>query len=80
MEISERRLDIRIVFTDVDMPGSMDGLRLASLIRDRWPPIKLVVTSGILDSSKLSLPSDVRFFAKPYREREVIDHIRRLAN
>lgn len=37
---------IRIVFTDIDLPGSMDGLRLAAAIRDRWPPIELVLTSG----------------------------------
>jgi two-component system, response regulator PdtaR len=37
---------IQIVFTDIDMPGSMDGLRLAAAIRNRWPPIELVLTSG----------------------------------
>jgi CheY-like chemotaxis protein len=44
--ILEARKDIRIVFTDVEMPGSMDGLRLARAIRDRWPPVELVLTSG----------------------------------
>jgi CheY-like chemotaxis protein len=42
----EARKDIRIVFTDINMPGSMDGLRLAHAIRNRWPPIELVLTSG----------------------------------
>jgi CheY-like chemotaxis protein len=44
--ILEARTDIRIVFTDIEMPGSMDGLKLARYVRDRWPPIQLVVTSG----------------------------------
>ncbi len=42
----ERHPEIRLVFTDVDMPGSMDGLKLAAFVRDRWPPIKIIVTSG----------------------------------
>ena len=44
--ILEARKDIRIVLTDIDMPGSMDGLKLAHAIRKRWPPIELILTSG----------------------------------
>ena len=44
--ILESRRDIRVVFTDIHMPGSMDGLKLAHAVRDRWPPIKIIVTSG----------------------------------
>ena len=44
--ILECRSDIRVVFTDIHMPGSMDGLKLAQAVRDRWPPIKIIVTSG----------------------------------
>jgi CheY-like chemotaxis protein len=40
------RPDIHVVFTDIQMPGSMDGLKLAWFVRDRWPPIKIVATSG----------------------------------
>ena len=47
IEILEAHPDIRIVFTDINMPGSMDGLRLAKAIRDRWPPIELVITSSL---------------------------------
>lgn len=46
IRILESRTDITIVFTDIDMPGSMDGLRLAAAVRDRWPPIRIIVTSG----------------------------------
>jgi two-component system, response regulator PdtaR len=60
------RPDVRLVFTDVDMPGSMDGLRLSHFIRHRWPPVRIILASGkaILDESHL--PSDARFFSKPY--------------
>jgi CheY-like chemotaxis protein len=44
--ILEARSDIRLVFTDVEMPGTIDGLKLAHYIRDRWPPIHLIVASG----------------------------------
>jgi CheY-like chemotaxis protein len=44
--ILERRSDIRVVFTDVQMPGSMDGLKLAAAVRGRWPPIQIIATSG----------------------------------
>jgi CheY-like chemotaxis protein len=42
----EARRDITVVFTDIEMPGSMDGLRLAQAVRGRWPPIKIIATSG----------------------------------
>jgi two-component system, response regulator PdtaR len=44
--ILERRSDIHLIFTDVEMPGSINGLRLAAAARDRWPPIHIVITSG----------------------------------
>lgn len=69
--ILENRSDIRIVFTDVHMPGSMDGLRLAHAVRDRWPPIKLIVTSGQMTVSEDELPLGGRFFSKPYQPSEL---------
>ena len=48
IEILEARRDITVVFTDIQMPGSMDGLKLARAVRGRWPPIKIVATSGHL--------------------------------
>jgi len=44
LSVLEARADVRLVFTDVQMPGSMDGLRLAHAVRDRWPPVELIVT------------------------------------
>src|SRR4051812_22702224 len=60
------RRDIRIVFTDIEMPGSMDGLKLARYVRDRWPPIQLLVTSGRHHVSDADLPPRGRFVPKPY--------------
>jgi CheY-like chemotaxis protein len=62
----ETRSDIRAVFTDVQMPGQMDGLKLARVIRDRWPPMGLLVTSGKERVIKSDLPRGARFLPKPY--------------
>jgi two-component system, response regulator PdtaR len=48
--ILEARPNIHVVFTDVQMPGSMDGLKLAKFVKDRWPPIKIIATSGLVDA------------------------------
>ena len=71
IRILESRSDIRIVFTDVHMPGSIDGLKLAHAIRDRWPPIKLIVTSGQMNVPESALPAGGRFFSKPYQPSEI---------
>jgi len=73
--ILERRQDIHLVFTDVQMPGTMDGVKLSHYIRQRWPPVKLIVASGqaILDESQL--PTGTRFFAKPYDSRDIVHAI-----
>ena len=57
--------DIGIVFTDINMPGSMDGLRLAHAIRNRWPPIELVLTSGQMRVRNEDMPERGRFLCKP---------------
>jgi len=66
IDILESRRDITVVFTDIQMPGSMDGLKLARAVRGRWPPIKIVATSGHLDVSETDLPEGGRFLPKPY--------------
>jgi DNA-binding NtrC family response regulator len=70
------RLDIRLVFTDVDMPGSMNGMKLASAVRKRWPPIELIITSGKPGPSAADLPARGLFFSKPYRPNDIIDAAR----
>jgi CheY-like chemotaxis protein len=78
--ILEARKDIRIVFTDIDMPGSMDGLRLARAIRERWPPIELILTSGHVDVTDSDVPERGLFFSKPYRDQAIITALRRFAS
>ncbi|WP_310075061.1 response regulator [Phyllobacterium sp. 1468] len=63
--ILSERDDIRVLCADIDMPGSMDGLKLAAPVRDRWPPIKIIVTSGHRYMSDDTLPVEGRFFGKP---------------
>jgi two-component system, response regulator PdtaR len=77
--ILEIRLDIEIVFTDIQMPGSMDGLKLARFVRDRWPPVKLVATSGLLTVSEGDLPEGVLFIGKPYTTSGIAEVLRSLA-
>lgn len=69
---------IQALFTDIDMPGSMDGLLLAAFVRDRWPPIKIIVTSGHRTLEGGRLPVEGAFLPKPYRAAAVIASIRAL--
>jgi CheY-like chemotaxis protein len=71
IRILESRTDIRAVFTDVQMPGSMDGLRLARVVRDRWPPVALIVTSGQCKVAETDLPRGGRFLSKPYEAAQI---------
>ena len=76
--ILERRFDITVVFTDVQMPGSMDGLKLAAAIRGRWPPIRIVATSGLAQIDKDDLPSGSHFLPKPYNASQIVGVLREL--
>lgn len=76
--ILERRSDIHVVFTDIEMPGSMDGLKLAHFVRYRWPPIKIIATSGHARVAEDDLPEGGRFLRKPYTHYEVARTIREL--
>jgi CheY-like chemotaxis protein len=78
IEILEARPDISVVFTDIQIPGSMDGLKLARAIRGRWPPIKIVATSGRLNVRETDLPEGGRFVPKPYSPREITGVLREL--
>ena len=76
VEILEQRMDIRIVFTDIDMPGGLDGVKLAAAIRDRWPPIEIILTSGNLRPVAEVMPARSVFLAKPYTESQLAERIR----
>lgn len=73
----ERHPEIRVLITDIEMPGSMDGLKLASAVRDRWPPIKIIVTSGRKGFTSGDMPVEGIFLPKPYLPaavREALNH------
>jgi two-component system, response regulator PdtaR len=79
IRILESPGDIRIVFTDINMPGSMDGIRLAQAVRGRWPPIKIIVTSGFSGGDLKLLPEGSQFIPKPYDADQISDALRSLA-
>jgi CheY-like chemotaxis protein len=79
ISILESRSDVRLVFTDVNMPGSMDGLRLAHAIRGRWPPVELLVTSAFGDITAKDLPERGRFLAKPYDDDVLSEAFQQMA-
>ncbi|WP_438751826.1 response regulator [Pararhizobium sp. O133] len=79
VKILETRTDIRIVFTDIDMPGSIDGMMLAAAVRDRWPPIEIIITSGHRQVADLDLPERSVFFPKPYDSTKVTATLHRMA-
>lgn len=62
----EANAEIRVIFTDIQMPGSMDGLALARYVRMRWPPTIIVVTSGRCTPSEDEMASGAQFLPKPY--------------
>jgi two-component system, response regulator PdtaR len=77
IDILKSRSDIRVVFTDIEMPGSMDGLKLARVVREKWPPVELIVTSGrrLLDAA--DLPTRGTFIGKPYTAKQVVDAVKK---
>jgi two-component system, response regulator PdtaR len=78
--ILKARPEIHVVFTDIQMPGSMDGLKLARFVRDRWPPIKIVATSGRVMVGEDDLPDGSVFLPKPYRGAQVVATLRQITS
>ena len=77
IQILESRDDIRVVFTDINMPGSMDGVKLAHAVRGRWPPLKIIVTSAL--APERELPAGSVFLPKPYNPHHVWKTLQDLA-
>lgn len=78
LRILTQRDDIRIVFTDIRMPGSIDGLTLATVIRERWPSIEVIMTSGHTVPDLAELSTRGNFFSKPYDAQSLIGALRAL--
>src|SRR6202166_2236948 len=72
LAILESRSDIELLFTDIQMPGSMDGLKLAYAVHKRWPLIKIILVSGQLKLTDGDKPADSRFFGKPLDVKQMI--------
>jgi CheY-like chemotaxis protein len=78
LAVLEARDDIDILFTDINMPGAMNGLRLANAARRRWPAIRIIVTSAIHSAAMSELPAGARFLRKPYRYLDLMTVMREL--
>jgi two-component system, response regulator PdtaR len=78
IKILESRRDIRAVFTDINMAGSIDGLQLSHAVRGKWPPIHLIVTSGLMAPNQAQLPANSRFIGKPYTAEHITAALREL--
>ena len=75
VRILQNRDDIGAVFTDVDMPGSMNGIALARLVGQRWPELPVLLTSGHIRVGRSALPPNSTFFPKPYDIDKVRDFL-----
>jgi CheY-like chemotaxis protein len=76
--ILESRSDIALMFTDIQMPGRMDGLELARAVHERWPPIKIILVSGALQLPDIDIPPDSRFFGKPLKAEAMIAEMQQM--
>jgi CheY-like chemotaxis protein len=80
LRMLESRGDIRIVFLDIVMNHGMNGLELATVVRQRWPQVDIVLTSGKMYAPDDALPDGAVFFHKPYRSRDVVPVLHRMAS
>lgn len=71
VRLLESRSDVTHLFSDIDLPGEMDGLQLAALARQRWPTVRILLTSGHMLPHTFAVPDQVEFFPKPYRIEQV---------
>jgi two-component sensor histidine kinase len=78
LAILESRSDISLLFSDIQMPGSMDGLKLAHAVHDRWPSIKIILVSGQVKLSDTDKPADSRFFGKPLEMKQMITELQEM--
>lgn len=80
LEKLQQHDEICVLFTDIDMPGSMNGLFLANLVHTNWPPIKIIVVSGHLNARETDLPTGGLFFSKPYDINKISSVLQKLVD
>src|SRR3979411_52544 len=78
LSILESRSDISLLFSDIQMPGTMDGLKLAHAVHDRWPSIKIILVSGQVRQLDEEKPADSRFFGKPLEVKQMIAELKEM--
>lgn len=74
----EERADIRIVYMDLDMPRSIKGIEVAAAIRNRWPPIEIILTAAFFEEADLTLPTRAEFYPKPIQRDRIVAAMRRM--
>jgi CheY-like chemotaxis protein len=79
MRLLESRSDISIILSDIEMPPGLDGMALAAMVRDRWPPIAIILVSGQVDFGDVKMPEGGVFFSKPCRPADVVNALHRMA-
>jgi CheY-like chemotaxis protein len=77
LRVLESRRDINLVFTDIQLPGDLDGMDLVRQVQQRWPHIQMVITSGRTRPSSAEMPNEGRFIAKPYSPQDLVREISR---
>jgi CheY-like chemotaxis protein len=75
IEVLDGHPEIDVLLTDIEMPGSMDGIRLAHFVAKRWPPVKIIVLSGRFHTQLSDLPPDSLFIPKPYHPEALLTAI-----
>jgi two-component system, response regulator PdtaR len=75
IKVMESRKDVRLLFTDIQMPPGCDGLQLAREVHARWPKVHLVITSGRVQPARAEIADDGRFIRKPYRAKELLEQV-----
>jgi DNA-binding NtrC family response regulator len=75
LKLLETRDDVRLLFTDIQMPGSCDGMDLARQVHARWPNILLVITSGQIKPTEAEIPDHGHFLGKPYQANELLGEV-----
>jgi CheY-like chemotaxis protein len=77
--LGDKAIDVHVLFTDIHMPGHIDGLALAHHVREHWPWIGLLIASGLASPTASEMPHGCRFMPKPYTIDHAINHVRELA-
>ncbi|GAA5628118.1 blue-light-activated protein [Brucella sp. NBRC 12953] len=78
LDILSRNREVDIVFTDIDMPGAINGIALANIVRENYPHIGVIVVSGLSNIENTALHEAIPFFSKPYDMARIIQHMQAL--